>query len=142
LASQGHVNLRAVHDDGLAAGVFEQAAGNPLLDEVEFLVRQLVLGRHRRLGGVRGDFVEDGAVRVAAGDDKAGAAAFHHRAVGGEVHVGLGLVGTVALEALVLEEREDVLVVGDFLGGGGGDAQQQSARSQEESGCLHGGLRV
>ena len=59
------------------------------------------------------ELIKKTVIQVAAGDDFAG----HQRVVTGQIEVGLHLVRVVALEAVVAEDGQDVVLVRDFVRG-------------------------
>ena len=125
-AGEGKVDLGLIGGLGHAALGLEQAAGDPLGKERQVLgVEGRAFRRHEGfflLGAAR---PETAAGRIAGVDDRAAAAAVHQAGVAGQFEAALLLVRVMAREALVLEQRTDVVVVGQLLrvlrGRGGGD---------------------
>jgi hypothetical protein len=110
--------LRLVRLAGAGGFVFEQAAIDPLLEQVDLFVSELVaLRRHLGLGGLHhhGDQFRPG---VAGFGDLAAGAALHRGGESREVEAALGLVRVVAVQAGLFEERQDVVVKGDLVLGG------------------------
>jgi hypothetical protein len=60
---------------------------------------------------VGGQLVEQAAVRAAGLDGVPARPAGHERLVGRDVQVGRGLVGVVAVQAVLAQDREDVVLV-------------------------------
>jgi hypothetical protein len=78
--------------------------------------------RHLRLGGLH-DHRDELGTGVAGFRNLAAGAAFHRAGEGREVESALGLVGIVAVQAALLEEWQDVVVIGHLVGGGGPAAE-------------------
>ena len=96
----------------LLPAVLEGALLDPELESGELGVGELVAARrHVRLVLVGRQSEEPRLVRVAGLDDGARTAALHRRGEGGEVEPALLLLGAVAADAGLLEDRQDVVGV-------------------------------
>jgi hypothetical protein len=82
------------------------------------------------------DLVEKAFLRVAALDNLAVVAAVHRGVVSGKIEAGLVLVGVVAVEATVLEEGADGLLVGNVGPEGGGEEGEENPKSEIRKGRI------
>ncbi len=98
---------------GFGSAVLEQAADDPRLEGGNLRIGEFALGRHVGFLGMGDELIKKAVIQIAASDDFAG----HQRVVGGQVEVGLHLVRIVALEAVVAEDGQDVVLVSDFVRG-------------------------
>src|SRR5262249_45270207 len=109
---EADVGCRLAGDGGLAAGVLGGAVAYPLLDDRQRGVGQARrLGRHVRWLLVRPGAEQQAALGVARLDAHAGGAALHGGGVVGQAQPAALLVLVVAADALVAQDRQDVLVV-------------------------------
>lgn len=120
---------------GVGVFVFEEAAFDPFGEDGELVgVEFVAFWRHEGLGGLFDEGDEFGSW-IAGFDDFSAGAAFHGAAEGGEVESALGFVRVVAVEAGLLEEREDVIIEGDLVLGQEGWGEGKD----EKGGPEHGG---
>ena len=113
--------------DRFAPGRFQQAIRDPFLEHLQLLVTELrPIRRHERLFRVRERFPELAAVRTSGSDHRARTAAFEHSLVAGEVQVGFFLVRVVALRAVGLDERQDLVGVIDLVLGHGRETRKRN----------------
>ena len=114
------VKILALMKVDVVAGIFEemgkQAAGDPLGEERQVLgVEGRAFRRHEGLFLLGAARPETAAGRITGVDDRAAAAAVHETRVAGQFEATLLLVRVMAGEALVLEQRTDVVVVSQLL---------------------------
>ena len=130
---QRQIDRRFGRRERLAPAGLEQTAANPLLEDVDFLVGNLGLVR-RHVGLLR---MSDGAIefaglRIPRHHHGAGAASFHQATVGGQIEIALLLVGIVALAAIVLDDRQQMILIGDLFLRDGWNGGQNSQRPAED----------
>ena len=135
---EGKIDLGLIGGLGHAALGLKQAAGDPLGEERQVLgVEGRAFRRHEGLFLLGAARPETATGRIAGVDDRAAAAAVHETGIARQFEATLLLVRIVAREALVLEERTDVVVVSQLLiflrGRSGGDqpgGQDEAAASE------------
>ena len=121
--------------------VFQQAALDPFHEKIDLRGGELVaLGRHLRLGGLF-DEVDEGRGNIAGFDDFPGGAAFHGTRKGGEIETAFGLVRVMAIQARLLEEGQDVVVVRDLLLRGKERRGEQGDDGDTEQRITYGKMR-
>ena len=100
----------------LGALVLQEAAVDPCSHEIGILLGKLVTpGGHEGLGGMGYGGVELGAAAVTGRGNSTSRPACHHAGEVGQVKISLLLVRIVAVQAGRLEDRVDVIVIGDLF---------------------------
>ena len=119
----------------LRAGVFRRPLLNPLADQVNLGLGQLVLHRrHFRLLFVADQRVQARVFHVPRQNHFAAGAAGHHLGVGIERQAAFVPLLRMAGEAMLLENRPDVVVVRDLCGRGLSQGGRKAAGEQVDNG--------
>ena len=113
---QGEINRGPRGGNGLGTRCLEQPARDPFLEHRQFLLWKRRLVRwHVRLLGMRQHLDELAGIGIARHEEHAGATALERCGVSSEIEVAFLLVRVVTLGAMRLNQRQDVIRVGDLL---------------------------
>src|SRR5258705_13375 len=113
---ESQIDTGFVRCDRFTAGILQQTSGYPPFKNVDLLVRQRrLVGRHRRLFGMCDGLDEFAAVGAAGDEDLSRAAAFQGTVVAGEVEITFLFVGIVTPGAVIIDQRQDVGLIRNFL---------------------------
>ena len=126
-ASKGEVDLGLVGFLGHASLGLKHAVGDPLGKQRQVLgLERCAFRRHERLFLLRAARPKAACLGIARVDDRTAATAVHQAGVAGQFEPAFLLVGIMTREALVLEQRPDMVVIRQllpFLPPGGGRDQ-------------------
>ena len=127
------------HGGPLAGERLGDSPGDPLFNEPHFVGGEPVTLRgHDRFFAALDATQEEAGGCISGLEDFTVVGACEGGGVGGEIEAGFLFIGVVTVEAGVLEEREDVVLVGDLVGELGGECRNCEGQEAEDSG-FHGG---
>ena len=135
------ISFRLARNHCFAGGGFKQTTLNPFLERLQILVRQRwLVRRHGGIFRLRDCLPKLARVGIARNDDDTRAAAFEQVLITGQIEVGFFLIVIMTLGAIGLNERQNVILISDFILGARDEREPQhcqQAESKRETREIH-----